>query len=263
VRVLRGLIGTHAGVLVAAGAATIVAGCGGSGTPKPSGEAAKSPETILRDASAALSRARSFRATGKVRLAGQDGTISLAFQEPSSLSFSVMGPSGGSAKVILAAGTVYLNADKAYFAQQGAGAQAAKLGGQWIKLPSGVPGLTSLLDEFKLSSLGRCLAVGHGTLSRGGDATVDGQSAIVVVDAGDKPGSTPGKTYVATSGPAYPLRLQSTGGTRSGGVTDKACKSTSGLREAGTDVTLSGFDDNLHIAAPAGAKTLQQAILGG
>jgi hypothetical protein len=250
-------------VLIAVGAAALVAGCGGSSTPKPSGEAAKSPDAILRDASAALSHAHSFRATGTVRLAGQDGTVSLAFQAPSSLSFSITGPGGGSAKVILLAGTVYLNADKAYFAQQGAGAQAAKLGGQWLKLPSGVPGLTSLLDEFKLASLGRCLAVGHGTLKRGGDATVDGQPAIVVVDAGDKPGSTPGRTYVATSGPAYPLRLESTGSTRSGGVTDKACKSTSGLREAGTDVALSGFDDNQHIAAPAAAKTLEQAVTGG
>lgn len=259
----RRLTGARVGGLIAAVAAALVAGCGGSNANKASGEAAKQPEAILRDASVALSRAHSFRATGTVSLGGRKGTVSVAFQEPSSLSFSIVSPGDGSARVILVAGTVYLNADKAYFNQQGAGAQAAKLGDQWLKLPSGVPGLSSLLDAFKLASLGRCLAVGHGTLKRGDTATVDGQPAIVVADAGDKPGSTPGRTYVATSGPAYPLRLQSTGSTRSGGVTDRACKGTSGLRAAGTDVTLSGFDDNLHIAAPAGAKTLAQAVAGG
>ena len=35
------------------------------------------------------------------------------------------------------------------------------LAGRWLKLPSSVPGLSSLTDQFKLSTLSRCLAVGH------------------------------------------------------------------------------------------------------
>lgn len=125
-----------------------------------------------------------------------------------------------------------------------------------------MPGLSSLTDQFKLSTLSRCLAVGHGTLKRGGTATVGGRAAVVIVDAGDKPGTTPGKLYVATDGPAFPLRILSTGTTRPGGVADPVCKGTSGLHDAGTDVTFTAFDQSLHIAAPAKAISLSQ-LAGG
>ncbi|MDX6539889.1 MAG: hypothetical protein QOI71_1499, partial [Gaiellales bacterium] len=43
---------------------------------------------------------------------------------------------------------------------------------------------------------------------------------MVVADAGDAPGSTPTKLYVATMGPPYPLRLTETGRGRPGGRID-------------------------------------------
>ena len=247
----------------AAGLAALVAACGGSGSQR-SGEASKSPQAILKDASAALRSAHSFRATGRVALSGQSGTVTVGFEAPASLTFDLATPGAATAKVILTGGVAYLNANRPFYVKQGGSgaAAAALLSGRWLKLPSNVPGLSSLTDQFKLSTLSHCLAVGHGTLHSGGTATVRGRAAVVIVDAGDKPGTTPGRIYIATSGPAFPLRIHSTGATRPGGKTDPVCKSSSGLHDAGTDVTFTGFNESLHIAAPAKAVSLSQ-IAGG
>jgi hypothetical protein len=44
---------------------------------------------------------------------------------------------------------------------------------------------------------------GHGALTKGATGTVDGRGVIAVHDA-----SRQGTLYVATSGPAYPIRIQ-------------------------------------------------------
>ena len=192
-RWLRGVSATRrawAGLVVAA-AVVAIAGCGGS-SGGGSGEASKSPQAILRDAAAALRRAHSFEATGRVLLTGKTGSVTVA-EDAGALRFNLGAPGGATARLILVGGAAYLNANRAFYLQQGgSGAAAAALvAGKWLKLPSSVPGLSSLTGQFKLSTLSRCLAVGHGTLRNGGKATVDGHAAVVVVDAGDKPGTTP------------------------------------------------------------------------
>lgn len=129
VRSSRGLIGTRrlgagsrVGVLIAIAAAALVAGCGGSGAHS-SGEASKSPEAILKDASAALRRAHSFRATGRVALSGQNGTVSVGYEAPRSLTFDLTAPGGATAKLILIGAIAYLNANKAFYLKQGAAAR--------------------------------------------------------------------------------------------------------------------------------------------
>jgi len=250
----------RAASLLALAAAGIVAGCGSS----KSGEAAKSPQAIVKDASRALAAVHSFTATGKVRISGHPGTISVAFQRPASLRFDLASAGNAKASVVLIGNAAYLNADKAfYLAQGGGGATAASLlAGRWLKLPVSTAGLSSLTGEFKLATLSHCLAVGHGTLSSGGSASVGGRDAVIVTDAGDKPGTTPGRLYVATKGAPYPLRIQSTGATRSGGVSDALCKGTSGLHDSGTNVTFTSFDRHLDISAPPKALSLSQ-IAGG
>jgi hypothetical protein len=75
----------------------------------------------------------------------------------------------------------------------------------------------------------------------------------VVVDAGDKPGTTPGRLYVATRGESLPLRIESTGATRPGGLSDPRCGGSSGVDDSGTDVTFTSFNRRIRITAPSGA----------
>jgi hypothetical protein len=242
--------------LIAIAAALSVAGCGGSG-PSGHGEASKPPQQIVMDAASNLLKVRSFQLTGTAVLSGEHGSVSVDYQRPAALRFEITTPHGGTATAIIVGDVAYLNADKTFYVQQGAsGSAAALLAGRWLKLPSTIPGLGSLTSQFQPATLSHCLTVGHGTLSHGGTANVGARAAVVVVDAGEKPGTTPGKLYVAAQGPPLPLRIESTGATRAGGVPDPHCGGTSGIHDSGTDVTFTSFNRGLRIAAPAGAISI-------
>src|SRR5258708_5059561 len=66
-----------------------------------------------------------------------------------------------------------------------------------------------------------CMLSTHGTLRKGGTTTVGGRGAIEIDDAGDMPGTTPGKLFVATDGTADLLRVEETGVTN--GTADRQC----------------------------------------
>ena len=100
----------------------------------------------------------------------------------------------------------------------GVEAQSASLANRWIERPASAnQQLTSSFGLFAPSTLSRCLGENLGTLSRDGMTTVDGIPAVVVRQAGNLPGSNPGTLAEAKNGPAYPLRVASTGPTRPAG----------------------------------------------
>ncbi len=156
---------------------------------------------------------------------------------------------GGSALELIdlpAAGYVRANAS---FLRAHGGARAAQLAGRWIQVPTAnARTTTSSIGVFAPATLARCLAENHGTLSTAGETTVDGRRAILIKDAGDKPGSSPSVLAVAASGPPYPLRYTGTGRQRAGGRID-VCNNGKPSDSRGT-VTFSQFGQVPPIQAP-------------
>jgi hypothetical protein len=247
-----------------------LAACGSSGGSSGGGdEASKSPVQVVADAAAALKGAKSYHLS--VHVVPSDGST------PLTLDVDVVAPSSAS-------GTVTQNGVTAHFVYTGGklfaqgkaflaslSSQVADLvGDKWAQLPAA--SASSFSDITNPGKLAACLVQSHGTLSSGGTATVNGQNAVVVVDAGDKPGTEPGKLYVAASGTAYPLKLEATAkaGSSSSSSTSTDtnptpsssgsvdCSSSSG---SGGVATFTSFNSTASITPPPDAVDLSS--LGG
>ncbi len=238
------------------GAALLLAACGSSGSSSSNakasatggnGVASKAPAQIVAAAQSALRSANGFVATGTLTQGGQATRLQMVDGGASKLEVQ-LNASGKSAEIIVLAGTGYVRANQAFWTAQ-AGASAASLADRWIELPAAAgQRLTSSLGPLAPSTLSRCLGENLGALSRGGTTRVDGLPAVIVREAGNVPGSNPGTLVVATQGPAYPLRVTSTGPTRPGGTVDN-CNTGKGGDTQGA-LTLSDFNHPPAIAVP-------------
>jgi hypothetical protein len=242
-----------AGAVVAA--VLVIAGCGSS-TQNPSGPAAsaasanslssESPAQIVAAAQAALRSARGFDLTGTLTQGAEKTRLRMAIAGRK-LDMSVA-ESGRTFQIIALPGASYVIANRAFWVAQ-SGPSYARLANHWFEVPaSTTKTLSSSLGSLAPSTLARCLGEDLGTLSKAGTTTVDGHQALVIRDAGNMPGDAPGTLAVATSGPAYPLRLTVTGPTRPGGKVD-ACNDGKGDSDVGA-VTLNDFDHVPAIIAP-------------
>lgn len=238
-------------ILAPVAAALTLAACGSGHSSSSNGHgngvAVKPPARIVAAAQAALRSAHGFVAAGTLRQGGQAARLRVVDDGPSKLQVQIS-QSGTSADIIALPGAGYVRGNQAFWSAHG-GAQAATLANRWIELPaSASQQLTAGFGEFRPSTLARCLGENLGRLSRGGTTTVDGRSAVVVRQAGNVPGSSPGTIAVATTGPPYPLRVTSTGPTRAGGKID-ACN-TGKADDTEGSLTLSDFDHAPAITAP-------------
>jgi hypothetical protein len=234
-------------IVVAAGIAVPLAAA--------SDEASKTPQQILADVQRDLAKVRSYHFSGSqvdggstTRMSGDvsaSGRADVTFRE-----------GRASVRVILLPSAMYLKANAAFWKANGGrnGRKIAdKLAGRWLK--TGDPSLKSIIDELLPKRLASCASVGTGTLKKGGVGSVGGKRAVVVVDEGDKPGTTPGRLYVTTSGRILPLRELQTGKRKPGGHVDPRCDDPHDTSTS-SDVRFSAFDEPLHITAPHGAVTV-------
>lgn len=209
--------------------------------------ASKPPAQIVAAAQRALRSAHGFVATGELTHAGHRLQLQIVDRGSSKLQVR-FSESGRSAQIIALPGAGYVRANRAFWTAQ-LGAKAARLANRWIELPARASQqFTSGFGAFGPSRLARCLGENLGTLTRGGTSRVAGTPAVIIRQAGNVPGSAPGTLAVATSGPAYPLRVTSTGPTRPGGRVD-VCNTGKGDNTEGS-LTLSGFDHAPAITAP-------------
>jgi hypothetical protein len=221
-------------------------------------ETAKSPKQILADMARDLGKVKSYHfdgtstdPSGRTRLAGDvtaSGKADVVIRQGSA-----------TARLVLLPSAAYLRANAAYWKSGGGadGAAVAKeLAGRWVKMPgSGAGGLTSLVDDMSPKRMASCVSTGTGTLDKAGTATVGGQKAIVIVDRGDRPGTTPGRMYASATGRVLPLRVTQTGKRSAGGHIDTRCEEKTDDSTA-SDIRLSGFDRPVRITAPRGAITI-------
>jgi hypothetical protein len=239
------------------GVALLLAACGSNGSSSATAKASagggngvgsKAPAQIVAAAESALRSAHGFVAAGTLTQAGQATRLQIVEAGTSKLEVQLNG-SGKSAEIIVLPGAGYVRANLAFWSAQ-AGAAAARLANRWIELPATASQqLTSSLGHLAPGTLSKCLGENLGTLSPGGTTSVDGASAVVVREAGNAPGSNPGTLAVATRGPAYPLRVTSTGPTRPGGTVD-SCNTGKGGDTEGS-LTLSDFNHPPAITVPA------------
>ena len=253
------------------------AGCGGGGgaerpaasstgsTPATTpAAAAPSPARTLADVKTALRGVRSFHidgvqldADGRTRLAG-DFTAAGSLRLHLAVGRSV-------ADLVVVHDVTYVKANQAYWLSQGKGPAATKvaqlLAGRWAKLPAAAAGsFKDDLEQLSPKGLAECVSRGNGTLSSGGVQTLDGRRVRVLIDKGDKPGTNPGRLYVAADGKALPLREVQTGRQRPGGTDTRCGDPKSTTRQA--DVRISRYDLPVKITPPRGALDLDRLQSG-
>lgn len=258
------------GVLAVGGALSISA-CGSanshadaraasSGVPAPASagqsndDASKNPARVLRDVSAAIRSAHSFVMEGSLTVAGKRTALRLVYQSPTSLEFD-LASDGADASMIVLPDIGYIRANEAFWTAEGAGARGALLADRWAPVPvANTRALSSSLGKLSPSVLSRCILEGNGRLTMAGTTSVHGQPAIQIRSVADAPGTSSYLLAVASSGPAYPLRITSTGAGRPGGRID-VCNDGTGGGDIHGGFTLSDFGHVPPIEPPTNATT--------
>ncbi len=77
----------------------------------------------------------------------------------------------------------------------------------------------------------------------------------MILDKGDRPGTSPGRLYVAATGEPLPLRTIATGPERPGGKQDPLCDSDTPTR-AGVEVLFNRYNEPWTSTAPPDAIDL-------
>ena len=233
-----------------------LAGCGSdsndSGSSESNGIESKRPQQILEETAAALRQVKTFHVEGTQ--ARRTEQVKADVAGPKELRLDLK-QRDAKARMVFVDGSVYLNGNAAFWRKAEAGQDARQLDGRWLKVPGAEGDLEKIAKEVDPANLSRCLLKDHGTLAPGGKANVDGRPAVVIVDKGDRPGTSPGRLYVAATGEPLPLRTVATGPERPGGKKDPLCDSDTPTR-AGDEVVLSRFNEPLDINAPPDALDL-------
>jgi hypothetical protein len=238
----------------------VAGGCGDSddsGSSKRNGIESKSPQQALEETAAALRRVKSFHIEGTE---GRSSTVKGDVAVPKQLRLDLK-QRDATARMLFVDGTVYMRGNTAFWRESKAGRDAKELDGRWLKVPGSIGALEKLAKQIDPVNLSRCLLQSHGTLASGGASKVAGQPAVVIVDKGDRPGTSPGRLYVAATGEPLPLRTIATGRERPGGKKDPLCDSDTPTR-AGDEVLFSRYNEPVDITAPPDALDLGE-LSGG
>lgn len=192
---------------------------GASGGSGGNGEASKSAKQILADAATALRDANGYVLRAAMIQNGRHVLMRVASAGAGDVEVGFA--TGNANAEMIGSPTGYFIRANAPFWAAHASARASVLANHWIQVPpADAQGFTSTLGHFAPATLARCLGEGHGTLSVVGRTTIAGRPAIVIKDAGNAPGSSPGTLAVAASGPPYPLQAVNSGRQRPGGRID-------------------------------------------
>jgi hypothetical protein len=186
--------------------------------------------------------------------------VTMAIERPRDIAMKLQRGSE-SVLVTVTGGSAYMKANSSFW-EHAAHARGPALGlvaGRWLEV-SPHEGFEGLYKSLNASKWARCLTEDHGTLSVDGIATTGGQPAVVLVDHGDRPGTAPGKLYVAASGPPWPLRAVATGLPRPGAEPSGECAESGEPVRPGQELTFSDYDHDFGIAAPPGAVPLHELL---
>jgi hypothetical protein len=190
-------------ILPLAATAAVLAGCGGGSSSN--GEASKSASAILADAKKAALDAGSARVTGTIHDSGQ--TIGLDLKITTAGGGGTMTIQGSKLDIVRIAKNVYIRAPSSFYEKVGAGKAAGQLlNGRWLKAPASTPDFADLASLTDMNAFVSQALKPEGTISKGGETTIDGQKAIALKS------SEGGSLYVAETGKPYPIEFKGGGG---------------------------------------------------
>lgn len=234
-------------------------------------ESSKDASAIAADAARDTAKVGSYHLAGT--LADKSGRTKIAADVFASGSGRLTLDGGGvKARFVALPGKLYVNANAAFWRNAGdeklKTSIVRKLAGRWIEEPAkGGSSTVSLLGDLRPKQFASCLTDGVGTLSKAGTATVAGQTAIVLKDAGDKPGTAPSTYYFTSKAPVLPLKMVQNGAPRAGKAKDPRCgdvsQSESKDAASGSSLAFSRFGKVAKVTAPRGAVTVKEAVGGG
>ena len=231
-------------LLLIVSASALAAIAPAAGTP----ESAKSPNQILHDLAVATRKITSWHMagysldkSGRTTVVGDSNYAGTVAQGTTTLG-----------KLRLTAkdvdGAEYYKGNTAFWRQAKASTtKAAALAAQWVKVP--VTKYSTLGESLSPKSAADCALHGNGTLSKTIE-TIGGQRLIVLTDAGDKPGTSPGRVYITASAPLRVLRVTQTGPSRPGGHFVAECDDTGKDTTKSADIRISRFDEPIDVTAP-------------
>jgi hypothetical protein len=188
---------------------------GGCGSSSSNGVESKSPTEIVAASKAAADAATSVHVSGSVIGTGalsSGSPITLDLQLASSGAHGQLSLGGLGFEIIVTGGTVYIKGSSAFYSHIAGPAAAQLLQGKWLKTPAATPEFASISSLTDLHKLIDSSLANHGTLTKTGTTTVNGQKVVGVSDQ-----SQGGTLYVATSGQPYPVQI-SKGGSGGGAV---------------------------------------------
>lgn len=226
-------------------------------------EASKDPQAIVADAARDLAKVKSFHFAGSEVEKGRTTRISGdAFANGSGRVTLAQGKA--KARIVEVSGAIYINANAAFWRTSGGDDSAKvvrKLADRWIREPSDRS--SSVIADTTPKKVAACLTGGLGTLSKLPPTTIGGQKVIVLKDAGDRPGTTPGRYFFTSTPPILLLRAVQTGKAKPGKTKNPDCDDDGGDATTRSDLSLSRFNKVTKVTAPRGAVTPEQAVGGG
>jgi hypothetical protein len=181
--------------------ACAISACGGA---SGNGVASKSPDAIVSASLRAIDSAKTAHISGRVVSGSSPITLNLDLVSGTG-GRGQMSEGGLSFQIEVIRHEVYINGSPAFWRHFGGAAAAQIFHGKWLKAPASgqFASLAQLSDLHAL--LGTVLST-HGSLTKTGTTTVNGQSAVGVRDT-----TQGGTLYVATTGQPYPLEILKSG----------------------------------------------------
>ncbi len=180
-------------------------------TRGPTGLASELPAQIVQAAATAVKTASGFEMSGTGNFGS--GLTGFDFKVRSNDIAGTMMLDGSGVTFEVLDGNAYYKAPAAFWTAQGL--PSSLLGayaGKWVEALAGSP-TASAFSIGSITDIASTLE-NHGTLAAGGTGTVNGQPVVFVKDT-----SEGGTLAIATSGPAYPLRLSRTTGSSTAVIT--------------------------------------------
>lgn len=212
--------------------------------------ATRPPADILADVARDLATVKSYHATETS--VDDTGRSSYVADVDARRGYRLRMSQGHAAVTVLRIGkSTFMKGSAAYWRSAGVRRTvAAKLADRWVRSPAAAEkSFDEVASGLSPGEIAGCLVRDHGTLTNGGVRSLGPQPAVVVVDQGDQPGTTPGEIWVSTTGRALPLRVRQTGRRRAGPI-DKDCEEA-GDTTTSDDARFSRYDERVDLRAPA------------
>jgi hypothetical protein len=225
------------GCLLAAVALATVA-CGGG--HKSNGVASQSPSQIVASVKKAVAASTSAHVIGAGSTGGTKLAIDMTYDNKDNSATGHLSVNGLAFELTYVGGKTYVKANAGFYSHFTGAAAAALLAGKWILVPANDPRFAAVSSLASLTALTNAIFQTTGPFTVGDETTINGEKAIPVFDKGQG-----GTLYVATSGPAYPLRI------------------SPGKKTGSGKIDFTDWDKHVSITAPSDAVDLTKLLGGG